>query len=225
MKKEKVYKLCSECIYYYGLSKDLHHTFRITLEFKDNIKVDSLKKALEITRKRYPYFSIKRKQNIRNIYLVNNDLSWVLKEKNEEKVVLGNKDTNYHMITFSYKKTWLYIDVFHGLTDATGLMEMIRTLLFYYVKEVYDSNVESENIRLIEDKIDEEEVIDPYLKLKKRENEKRYHLYRAPYLYLNDENKFEIKGPYIYRVEIDQKELMDYCKEFDGSPATAVSLF
>lgn len=225
MKKENKYKLCSECIYYYGLSKNLHHTFRMALEFKEDIKLDSLKKALEITQKRYPYFSIRRKQNLRNIYLIHNDLPWVIKEKSDNKVILGNKDTNFHMITFSYKNKWLYIDVFHGLTDATGLMELIRTLLFYYVKNAYDPNVKSKNIRLIEDEIDIEEVIDPYLKLKKREKEKRYRLYREPYLYLNDENKFEIKGPYIYRVEIPQKELMDYCKEFDGSPATAISLF
>lgn len=76
----------------------------MSIQFQDDIDVIKLKKALEITRKRYPYFSIRRKKTLKEIRLEHNDLEWILKEKSDSKTYIGGKESNYHLISFTYKK-------------------------------------------------------------------------------------------------------------------------
>ena len=37
-----------------------------------------------------------------------------------------------HLLAFSWHEDCIVVDVFHALTDATGAMEVVRTLLYYY---------------------------------------------------------------------------------------------
>lgn len=221
-----MYKVWSDCIYYYSLSKRLQHTFVMSIQFQDDIDVIKLKKALEITRKRYPYFSIRREKTLKEIRLEHNDLEWILKEKSDSKTYIGGKESNYHLISFTYKKDWLYVNIFHGMCDADGALRLIRTLLYYYCKDKYDSSLLQGDALTIDDEILQEEIDDPYLNIPIKEIPKTKNKpIKQKYLKLNDINKYKIKDPYVYKLQIPQKELMNYCSDFDGSPATALSLF
>lgn len=219
-------KIWSSCIYYYGLSKKLQNTYRISVCFLNDVNADIMRKALDITQKRYPYFSIKRVKSFKDIKLDKNNLPWVLKE-GKEPARLGGKESNFHMIAFGFFNDTLYVDAFHGMTDGNGMMNLLRTLIYYYCKEAFDENITPQNVRLFGENVLSEEVCDPYLKLLKDEKAKaeKPAAKKTRYLNLAEENKYKPTKPYVFRLQIPQEDLMKYCGQNDGSPATAIALF
>lgn len=219
-------KLWSASAYYYGTSETVKNTFKVSVQFSDAIDMDIMRKALDMTQKRYPYFSIKRVKTVRDIQLEDNTLPWVLKET-RTPMELGGKESNFHMIAFRCKENWLYIDVFHGMTDGHGIMNLLRTLTYYYCRDAYDKNISPKDAWLVEDPVLPEEIEDPYRKFLPRGqlNENTSAKKKIEYMDLAEENKYDCTKPYVFRLEIPQKELMRYCGENDGSPATAIALF
>lgn len=220
-------KIWSSCVYYYGLSKKLQNTFRIAVQFSGAINAEIMRASLDMTQKRYPYFSIRREKTFREIFLEDNELSWVLKE-GEKPVTLGGKESNFHMLAFSYEKDWLYVDGFHGMTDGNGIMNLLRTLIYYYCREAYDENIKPGDIRLAGEPVSREEIEDPYQKLRSqaKDNEKKSAAKKqVKYMNLAEENSCTITKPYVFHLQIPQQELMKYCGQNDGSPATAIALF
>lgn len=220
-------KIRSACIYYYGLSKKLQNTYRVSVRFCQPIDFDIMRMSLDITKRRYPYFSVKRVKTFGEIRLEDNELPWVL-NMSEEPITLGGKESNYHMIAFSFLNDCLYVDVFHGMTDGVGIMNLLRTLVYYYCREAYDKNLNAGNIRLVGDCISREEFDDPYTKVPQSGEEsptKKNTEKKVKYMNLSTENKYKITKPYVFRLQIPQDELMKYCGQNDGSPATALALF
>lgn len=219
-------KLWSAGVYYYGTSEIVRNTIKVSMQFASTIDTGAMRKVLDMTQKRYPYFSIKMVKTDKEIMLEDNELPWVLKE-GEEPIELGGRESNFHMIAFRYKENWLYIDAFHGMSDGKGLMNMFRTLIYYYCRAVYDENINPGDAWLVESPILPEEVEDPYLKLPPRTESvgKASSEKKTEYMNLAEENKYERTKPYVFRMEFPQKELMKYCGENDGSPATAIALF
>lgn len=217
-------KIWSDCIYYYGLCDVLKNTFRVSLQLVDKIDENSIRIALHMAQERYPYFSVKRVKTFKEILLDDNDLPWMLNE-GSEPVTLASKESNYHLLTFGYKDDWLYVDAFHGLTDGNGIMNLIRTILYYYCIHFYDDKISPVNCKVVGDEITDEEIIDPYLKLIPRKIDSKQKGEKKVYMNLAEESGYVPTKPYVYKFSIPQEELMWYCGENDGSPATAIALF
>lgn len=219
-------KLWSAGVYYYGMSERVKNTIKVSIRFADTIDITIMRKALDMTQKRYPYFSIKRVKTSKEILLDDNALPWVLKE-GEEPVEIGGKESNFHMIAFRCSKDWLYIDSFHGMTDSNGLMNLIRTLSYYYCRDAYDAEISAGDIWLAGDPVLLEEIEDPYLKLPPRTEDatKTSAGKKIEYMNLAEENRYDCTKHHVFRLEMPQKDLMKYCGENDGSPATAIALF
>lgn len=220
-------KLWSDSVHYYSISKTLQNTFRISIQMSGKIDCGIMREAIETTQKRYPYFSIKRVKTFRDTLLDDNMLPWVLNE-GVYPLPIGGKESNYHMLAFGYHEDWLYIDAFHGMTDGIGIFNLIRTLLYYYCSKAYDPSIDPGNIRLVGDVIPPEEINDPYRSLPPREKKRKENLPKQDkprYMNLMKEHSFDRTRPYTFWLEIQQNELMQYCGENDGSPATAIALF
>lgn len=220
-------KIWSSCIYYYGINKNLKNTYRISVCFLSGIDAVAMRSALGTAQRRYPYFSVKRLKTFKEIQLHKNDLPWVLRE-GENPITLGDEESNFHMIAFSYSKDILYIDVFHGLTDGKGIMNLLRTVIYYYCRQVYGENADPGDIRLVGQPIPDEEFDDPYLKLPQQANDadkSKVDKAVKKYMSLSEENKYKRTKPLVFHLLIPQVELMKYCGKNDGSPATAVALF
>lgn len=218
------HKLWSDSVYYYGTNDLVKNTIKVSVEFAAPIDAGMLRRALDITQGRYPYFSVRRVKTEREILLEDNPLPWVLKQQ-DTPVTLGGAESNGHMIAFRYAGSWLYADFFHGLTDAAGFLNLLRTLCYYYCREAYDRDISPEGIWLAEDPILPEEVDDPYGKLPPRAADKPTAKKKPEYMNLAEENHYACTGNHVFRVAIPQADLMQYCLDNDGSPATAIALF
>lgn len=207
-------RLFSEYRMIYSPTDDYPNTMRFIIELKDNIKYSSLRFAINMIQKRYPYLCIELKKDDDGFYFIKNDREIVL-EKRGKEVLLNSLESNYHFMAFSYDDKHITYDMSHAIADGNTAYEVIRTLLYYYISNAYQLNLSKENIRLVEDDISEEEYIDPLLKYKGIKTE---NVVMEPALSLfknaEEENKTH------WHLSIEEKELLDIAKTLKASPGT-----
>ena len=151
-----------------------------------------------------------------------NERDIILADKNKD-ILLNSEESNYHLISFQYNDdNYIIINLSHALADGIAIYHLIKTLLYYYITNTYNIELSKENIRLVEDEISEEEFNDPLATTKK--------IIKLPQIKLNPalniikENHLENQENFIYHLEIDEKELMDYVKSIKATPGTLMSL-
>lgn len=222
MEDFKNYRLFSELRSLYAASEDYRRTMRISFRLKDKINVTSLTYAINMVQKRYPYFCVELKKDDDGFYFTKNDRDIILTNKNKD-ILLNSEESNYHLISFQYSDdNYIFINMSHALADGVACYSLIRTLLYYYITNAYNVELSKENIRLVEDEISQEEFIDPLANTKK--------LIKLPQIKLNPainiikENHLENQDNFIYHLEMDEKELMDYIKSIKATPNTLISL-
>lgn len=223
-------KIVSEGMYYYTVDPSVPQTFRIVLKLQDAIDGMLLQNAADCALKRYPYYAVCCQKNEREYYYEpNKEPFHVLNTK--EPVKLGGKASNRYLMALSYYDDTIYLNVFHGMTDATGAMRFLRTLTYYYCCTRYDDNLSSEGIWINNgEKIPQEELENPYLSILKGnrtlpkpditinppETRKAWNLFQ--------DSRIHRSSQVSYRVKISETDLMKYCHDQDGTPAVVLSL-
>lgn len=128
------------------------------IRLRDPIDRSVLRKAVDMTMQRYPYFCVRLRKKGRQYVFAENTQPVVISDtlKGTE---LNSESSNYHMIAFSAEGDRIVLDLFHGLTDGIGAYEVIRTLLYYYCSARYDEKLSREGIRLAGDVISADEML------------------------------------------------------------------
>ena len=216
-------KLFSEVRPLYATSKESPYVIRIRIRMRDLIAPDVLRRAVDTTMERYPYFCVElQKKNGQFIFAENHRP--VVITNSLHGVTLNSEASNYHMIAFCWQDNWIILDVFHGLTDGTGAYEVVRTLLYYYCSGRYDVKLKEEGIRLVGDEISAEEWDDP---LANRTDLPRpgQNAQMSDALNLIASAGLEADHRHtVYSIAISESEFMKFNLENDGSPGTMVSL-
>lgn len=223
-------KIVSEGMYYYTVNPSVPETFRIVLKLKDTVDGILLQNAADCALKRYPYYAVCCQKNEKEYYYEPNKKTFrVLNTK--EPVKLGGKASNGYLMALSYYDDTIYLNVFHGMTDATGAMRFLRTLTYYYCCARYDANLSAEGIWINNnEKIPEEEFENPYLSILKGER-----ILPKPDMTINppktekawnllQDSRIHRSSQISYRVKISEPNLMKYCRDQDGTPAVVLSL-
>lgn len=210
--------------HYYSLVKKLHNTYRIRLKLESLINGTILEHAVQNTMRRYPYLLLCRKNTFKETLLEYNPLPVVVKHT-AEPIALGCEESNHHLLAFSYDKDILYINGFHGLLDGAGIYPVITTLLYYYCKEAYDPNLSAEGVRVIGDTIEKEEYTDPFPKKVPKEWKSLCPrpLFSRTFHIKNDK-RVHANQKMCTSISISEKELMNFCRTNDGSPAVLISV-
>ena len=222
MKDFKEYRLFSELRALYASTEEYRRTVRFMFRLKDKINVASLTYAIKMVQKRYPYYCVELKKDDNGLYFIKNDRDIILADKNKD-ILLNSEESNYHLISFQYNDdNYIIINLSHALADGIAIYHLIRTLLYYYITNTYNIELSKENIRLVEDEISEEEFNDPLATTKKITKLPQIKL--NPALNIIKENHLENQENFIYHLEIDEKELMDYVKSIKATPGTLMSL-
>ena len=222
MKDFKEYRLFSECRSLFASTEDYRRTLRIKFRLNDKINIPSLSHALKMVQKRYPYFCVELKKDDNGFYFIKNDRDIILTDSTKN-IILNSEESNYHLISFQHSEdNYIIINMSHALADGVATYALIRTLLYYYITNAYNIELSKENIRLVEDEISEEEFNDPLVTTKKLMKLPEINL--KPGLNIIKENHLENQGNFIYHLEINEKELMDYVKSIKATPNTLMSL-
>ena len=213
--------------YLYGSNQGRHHTFRIAVEMREAIDGAALRKAVDVSIRRYPYFSIelvlteddvlhKVVPNSRPIVIVDGVMP----------VLLNSEESNRHLLSLAYAGNTVYFDMSHSLADGTGAMEFVKTTLYYYICEKYGEVFPTDHIRTLNTPITGEELTDPYLNFPGI-SEKPLGGFpgTSPAFTLEDYGISLTGADTLFRMSVDEKAFMKYSRENDGSPATMTAAF
>lgn len=228
-------KIICESTYFYGLTEQSTYAYRLMLRFCDPIEEEILRKALSLTVKRYPYYMVQCISDGREYWLVPNDCPFELYHTSEP-LLMGSDKVNRYLWAVSYQGDTLWLNIFHGLGDGTAAMQVLRTLAYYYCRDRYDKNLDSDGIRVGE-VIPPAETENPYEKMMARwAAEKKSAPQKSakaqgkeavpplPPFSLFEDPRLHISSPVDHKLRIRQKDLMQYCREQDGTPGVVTSL-
>jgi hypothetical protein len=200
------------------------HTFRITIKLKDLVDGETLRKAVDKTMERYPYFRVRLCREGDRLFLTD-EPSPVPVLWTGGRIVLGSEETSGHLLAFCYWKNRLFIDAYHGLTDGGGIAPLIKTLLYYYCSAYYGRELSAEGIRLRDGAVSPEEWEDPGRRRLPDEDVVLVSKWNAPALQLPEEGIVRLTPEcLVYNLRVPEAEFMRFNISNDGSPASIVAL-
>ncbi|WP_408072299.1 hypothetical protein [Butyrivibrio sp. JL13D10] len=227
MKKIKIFG-SSDC---YGLTDELSFTLRMKVELRDSIDEKCLKEAVAQLEERFKYLKVSLKKNIKEFYYTENNKPWVVVHS-DVAIPLNGTESNDQLIAFSYYENSIYVNVWHGQLDGTGLYALVEALVYFYCKRRYDEDISFPNQAHYDGDILDEEYLDAYLEYYKRCKAEKRRFYDAPPSQKTSSNVMKLNKMGLvksgnrssFKLRIPQKDLMKYCSSADGSPVTAVAL-
>lgn len=180
--------------------------FRYSVLLKEDIDIKVLEKALNKTLVDCPSFKMKIGVGLFWNYLELNHKKPIIKEENEIPCEHINfKKNNDYLFKVTYYKNKINLDIFHVLTDGTGAMTLLKTLIYNYLNLKYNltSNIKIEN--------DTNKYQDQYLKYYDA-NYKMSYDFKSAYQLPGIANK-KINNTYHYIVSV--KEIKKVCKKLN----------
>ncbi|MCR5625788.1 MAG: hypothetical protein K6F99_00580 [Lachnospiraceae bacterium] len=141
----------------FGMKMD--YTVRLCVRMKDEVNAEMLSEAVKNTAKRYPYLSLRLKKDESRLYCDDNPNDVVLLHTNKQ-ISLNSAETNFHIWAVCYQDDVIFLDIYHGLLDGTGMYMVLSTLLYEYCSRRYNVT-DHEGVRTLDDEIRPEEAIDP----------------------------------------------------------------
>ncbi|RDU24346.1 alcohol acetyltransferase [Anaerosacchariphilus polymeriproducens] len=110
--------------------------YRISALLKEKVKPDLLQKALEMTLPRFPTFKVALRKGIFWRYLEPNNRPgpWVEQDIINPCMPMPFHANNHYLIRVYYYENRISLEVFHSLSDGTGALYLLRTLIAVYLR-------------------------------------------------------------------------------------------
>jgi NRPS condensation-like uncharacterized protein len=145
------------------MSGELTSVFRITVCLKKPVKYSDIRKAVEITSGRFPYFSVSLGAGLFWHYLeYNHKLPRIQTEEKVPCTAFAARRKDEPLYRILVKENKISVEFMHILTDGGGAFEYLKSLLYTYFKLNGNTISSSEGIILPESPITEGEVEDGY---------------------------------------------------------------
>lgn len=144
----KWYKLDNAAKIYPAISSSNRGTvFRVAAQLQTEVNPQILQEALFLILPRFPAFAVKMKKGLFWYYFEPNPNKPIITEEKAPPCrAVDIEETNGFLFRVSYYKKRISLELFHALTDGTGAMSFLKTLLYQYLSlsgcEVsFDDNV------------------------------------------------------------------------------------
>lgn len=207
---------------FYICSEKMPFTIRIKTELDREIDGDALEAATQKAVTRYPYFAVK---------VIEADGEW-LAVPNEQPIrvyrgrkvlPLGGEEVNRHLTAVSYYDSVICFFTSHVITDGCGFFPFIKTVLYYYLCSVCGNELDSANIRLVDEPFYEDELGNPFPEEKMRAAVPFYVRKQREFFRLTDGGLVNDSESTVYRFRVNEAEMMQFNHDNDGSPCALVS--
>ena len=204
----------------FGLNMD--YTVRLCVRMKDEINGEMLSEAVRNTSKRYPYLSLQMKRDENRIYYEDNPKEIALINDNK-RISLNSEESNYHVWAVCYRDDFIYLDIYHGLLDGTGMYMVLSTLLYEYCSRRYGVT-DHKGVRTLEDEVRPEEAIDPMDYLPEIDLSNVATPSYTPAFSLEKDAGFHTTDLNLMDIEISEADFLKYTSANDASPGTMIAL-
>jgi NRPS condensation-like uncharacterized protein len=197
------------------MSGELTSVFRITVFLKKPIKFTAIKEAVEITSRRFPYFSVSLGSGLFWYYLeYNHQLPRILTEEKIPCTAFAAKRRNEPLYRILVKENRISVEFIHILTDGGGAFEYLKSLLYTYFRLNGNNIPSNEEIILPESPISEEEIEDGYNRFFRRKIPPPGKLTKAWHLPFSLDGKPRLK---IIRSQITLDKLLEVARSHNVS--------
>ena len=116
--------------------------FRISCQMKEGIDPEKLQKALDLCVKDYELFLCVLRGGLFWNYLEETYLRPVVREEYKPPCSqLYVRDQKNLLFEVTYYKKRINLETYHALTDGTGALQFLKSLLYYYLKELHPDKI------------------------------------------------------------------------------------
>jgi len=164
-----------------------NHTFRLSATLIEDVDVPVLQSALDITVRRFPSIAVRLRRGLFWYYLEEIPRApEIMEEKGCPLMRMPFENIRKCAFRVIAYRNRIATEFFHALTDGSGGLVFLKTLVAEYLKQKYGADIPCTDGVLNRLEIpDEEELVDSYLKYagkvtKKRTGENAYRLNGTP---------------------------------------------
>ncbi len=109
--------------------------YRVGVRLKEDVDPRALQRAAATALKRYPLLAVKLRRGVFwNFFDKNQSPILVSEESNYPCAPLNPKQNRGYFLRVLYYKRQVSVEIFHALTDGTGAIEFLKTLLYQYFR-------------------------------------------------------------------------------------------
>lgn len=122
------------------------NVFRLSATLKEVVDRDALATALDITVRRFPSMAVKLRKGAFWYYLEQlSSPPEILEDYSYPLTRMSNKETSKCAIRVLMYRNRIALEVFHSLTDGTGALIFLKTLVAEYIQQKYNVSVSNTN--------------------------------------------------------------------------------
>ena len=162
------------------------NVFRLSFEMVNEVDPLVLQKALELTIQRFPMLKVKLKKGLFWFYFEDNENTPIIEPESPNvcRMFVNHKENNGYKFRLSYFDKRIALETFHSLTDGTGALEFLKSIVYTYLT-LKDVHIDSQEILTNEVEVNREEITDFFNthynpKLKNTRKEYKSLKYTAP---------------------------------------------
>ena len=194
----------------------------VILSLRDPVDGEILRCAVEEMRERFPYFYVKAAYRGDDLVTVPNDLPMTVRNT-WEPIRLHSEASNCHLAAWKYEGRRLAFEIHHALADGSGVLPYTKSILFLYLSKVTGQNFDPAGFRLPGDMIPESETGNPFSKLDVDSVEAPlYQKKPIPDFFRLIDTADADKT--VFYVKLSEAQILQYCRDHDGSPNVIVSV-
>lgn len=205
-----------------NLSEPEHHnTMGAILSLKEPVDGAILRWAVEALRMRFPYFYVRAACRGKDPVTVPNDLPMMIRNS-WEPVSFNTEAANFHLAAWKYEGRRLAFEISHALTDGTGVLPYVQSVLYLYLSKATGSTFDPAGFRLPGQPIPESETGNPFRDLDVDGAAPLYQKKPIP-------DFFRLacgadRDNTVFCLKLHESQVMQYCRAFDGTPNVIVSV-
>lgn len=139
--------------------------FRISIILNEPVRQELLQEAADIVIKRFPTLAVKLRRGVFWSFLGENSNKLIVREDDQYPCYrIRASLNNGYLLRILYYNCRVSVEVFHSLTDGNGAIELLKALVFQYLK-LYGKDLDPEELILLPDKVPHiSEIEDSYEK-------------------------------------------------------------
>jgi len=192
------------------------NTMGVLAVLKEAVDGQLLRDVVEDLRVRFPYFYIKAESEGNDLFPVPNDLPMTVRNT-WGPIRLNAGESNHHLGAWKFEGKRLAFEISHSLTDGAGVLPYFKSALYLYLSRKTGQTFDPAGFRLPGDEIPESETGNPFAGLDIDGAEAPLYV-KEPvkdFYRLNNGTESDARITYI---KLSEAQLMQYCRDFDGSP-------
>ena len=198
------------------------NTMGVCIVLKESVDGEILRNTVEDIRVRFPYFYVKAVPFGNDLTVEDNSLPMTVRNT-WEPINLNSKESNFHLAAWKFEGRKLAFEISHSLTDGAGVLPYVKSTLFLYLSRRYGVSFDREGFRLPGDKIPLSEIGNPFAELDIDGAEEPVYTKET----ITDFYRFgdgTLKDPFATFVKIPESQMMEFCRDYDGSPNTFLAV-